>query len=187
MSVVRRQEQIINILSDINNPMPGSELAERLSVSRQIIVTDISVLRAKGFEITSTPKGYILASSGKQCQRIFKVHHDGKNCKDELFIFTDYGATIVDEFISHRAYGIIRAEINLHSRMDVEDFLQNVDSEKSALLSTLTNGYHYHTIAAPTVEILDKIENKLWEKGFLAKMLEYEPEPFAKDLSKRNK
>ena len=184
MNAIERQEQIINILNENYESISGTDLAKRLSVSRQIIVTDIAILRAKGFDITSTTKGYVLASE-KVCQRIFKVHHDKEACEEELSIFTDYGAVIVDEFISHKAYGLIRAELDLRSRIDVKEFLERVDESKGMLLSSMTGGYHYHTIIAPSVEVLDKIENKLWEKGFLAKMLEYEPEVFAKDLSNR--
>ena len=56
MNAIERQEQIINILNENYESISGTDLAKRLSVSRQIIVTDIAILRAKGFDITSTTK-----------------------------------------------------------------------------------------------------------------------------------
>ena len=42
----------------------------------------------------------------------------------------------------------------------------------------VTGGYHYHTIEAESEEILDDIQNELAEKGFLAKLQDYEPVDF---------
>lgn len=48
----------------------------------------------------------------------------------------------------------------------------------SSLLKNVTGGYHYHTIEAESEEILDDIQNELAEKGFLAKLQDYEPVDF---------
>ena len=45
-------------------------------------------------------------------------------------------------------------------------------------LKNVTGGYHYHTIEAESEEILDDIQNELAEKGFLAKLQDYEPVDF---------
>lgn len=45
-------------------------------------------------------------------------------------------------------------------------------------LSNVTGGYHYHTIEAESEEILNDIQNELAEKGFLAKLQDYEPVDF---------
>ena len=55
-----RRKQLLNILSSSNNPVSGGTLAKELNVSRQIIVQDISLLRANGSNIFSTYKGYLL-------------------------------------------------------------------------------------------------------------------------------
>lgn len=54
-----------NILSSSNNPVSGGTLAKELNVSRQIIVQDISLLRANGATIFSTNKGYLLQEDRK--------------------------------------------------------------------------------------------------------------------------
>jgi hypothetical protein len=43
-----------------------------------------------------------------------------------------------------------------------------------------TSGYHYHTVVAPTEALLDLIQDKLNERGFLAKLRDYEPVDFWK-------
>ena len=40
----------------------------------------------------------------------------------------------------------------------------------------ITDDFHYHTVAADSEETLDAIEARLKETGFLAPLLEYEPE-----------
>ena len=49
-----RRKQLLNILSYSNNPISGGTLSKELNVSRQIIVQDISLLRANGATIFST-------------------------------------------------------------------------------------------------------------------------------------
>ena len=43
-----RRNIILNIISNSEKPISGSELADKLSVSRQIIVQDIALLKAAG-------------------------------------------------------------------------------------------------------------------------------------------
>jgi len=186
MNANERREHIIDILNDYKDSISGTQLAKRLSVSRQIIVTDIAILRAKGINIISTPTGYVLTGD-KACERIFKVHHNEEEAEEELNLFVDCGGVVKDVFVSHRAYGIIKAKMDLRSRMDVEEFMETIKSGKSSMLSKITDGYHYHTVEARSEEVLDRIEDKLWEKGFLAKPLDYEPEEFVKNLSKRQR
>jgi transcriptional regulator of NAD metabolism len=155
-----------------------------LSVSRQVIVTDIAILRAEGFNIISTSQGYMTPEI-KQCKRIFKVHHTREECESELNLFVDCGAVVKDVFVSHRAYGVLRGELDIRSRLDVQAFLESIRSGKSTLLSSTTEGYHYHTLLAPSESVLDMIENRLWEMGFLAKTLDYEPEELKENIQER--
>lgn len=185
MNASERRDKIKELLASSPTPLSGSHLATLLNVSRQVIVTDIAILRAAGEEVESTPQGYRLAGE-KMCERVFKVHHTPDQSEMELDLFVDCGATVKDVFVSHRAYGTLRAELNIRSRMDVDTFMESIRSGKSSLLSNVTDGYHYHTVLAPSEEILDIIEDKLWEAGFLAKPLEYEPEEFRDNLRKRS-
>lgn len=62
MTGSERREKIIQFLLESKEPITGSALAARLSVSRQIIVQDIALLRAANTQIIATPKGYFILS-----------------------------------------------------------------------------------------------------------------------------
>ena len=60
-----RRTKLLDILSSSNSPVSGGTLSKKLDVSRQIIVQDISLLRANGATIFSTNKGYLLQEEKK--------------------------------------------------------------------------------------------------------------------------
>lgn len=177
MSGQERREQIVHLLSTRDKALSGSFLASQLDVSRQVIVQDIALLRANGMNILSTNRGYVLYQP-KECSRVFKEHHSDAETEEELFLIVDYGGTVKDVFVYHRVYGTVRAEMNIRSRRDVSRFLEDIRSGKSSLLKNITSGYHYHTVTAASEEVLDQIQEMLQEKGFLAKLQDYEPVDF---------
>ena len=75
-------------------------------------------------------------------------------------------------------YGVVRADMNIHTRRDVKKFLEGLSTGSSSLLKNVTGGYHYHTICAETDERLDEIQEALSKLGYLAKLQEYEPLEF---------
>lgn len=81
-------------------------------------------------------------------------------------------------FVYHKVYGVLRADMNIKSRRDIKNYLEEISSGKSSLLKNVTSGYHYHTILADSEEILDAIQEELQQKGFLAKLQDYEPVDF---------
>ena len=84
----------------------------------------------------------------------------------------------MDVFVYHKVYGVVKAELNLHSRRDIKDYMEEINNGNSSLLMNVTSGYHYHTIAAQDEKTLDIIQNELARLGFLAKLQEYEPVDF---------
>ena len=60
MDTKSRRQQVLQLLKNTKGPVTGSNLAKRFNVSRQIIVGDISVLRAGGITIYATPQGYFV-------------------------------------------------------------------------------------------------------------------------------
>ena len=60
MDAVQRRAALSDYLSQAAGPVSASVLAARFSVSRQIIVGDIALLRAGGLDIAATPRGYLL-------------------------------------------------------------------------------------------------------------------------------
>ena len=57
-----RRQHLLALLAEASPALTGGDLAQRLRVSRQVIVQDVAVLRAAGEEILATPQGYVLAS-----------------------------------------------------------------------------------------------------------------------------
>lgn len=169
-----RREALINILKKSSEPITGKKLSEELGVSRQVIVQDITVLRAKNYNIISYMNGYTLEKNEK-ISRVFKVIHSDEQTVDELNLFVDFGGEVEDVFVYHKVYGTMRGELNIRSRKDVEDYMKVLKSGKSSLLKNVTSGFHYHTVNAASEEVLDIIQEKLNEKGYLAKLQDYEP------------
>lgn len=172
-----RRKKLLNILSSSSTPVSGNVLSQELNVSRQIIVQDISHLRADGAVIFSTNRGYLLQEEKKH-SRVFKVFHADDQVEEELGLIVDAGGQIRDVFVYHKVYGVIRADMNIKSRRDIRSYMEEISTGKSSLLKNVTSGYHYHTIDAESEEILDAIQEELRQKGFLAKLQDYEPVDF---------
>ncbi len=168
-SDLRRKEIAERLLaSDV--PISGSELAKSFNVSRQIIVNDISLLKASGYEILSTHRGYVVGSS-PHATRVFKLKHTTEQTEDELNSIVDLGGTVVDVFVWHKVYGKVTAPLNIFSRLQVKQFIEGVRSGKSTELMNITGGYHYHTVRAESSETLDNIEALLTEKNYIAPII----------------
>ena len=172
-----RRAKIANILSSSAKPVPGVTLAKDLDVSRQIIVQDIALLRANGTDIVSTNRGYVIQGK-RACQRVFKVIHEDNQVEEELSLMVDNGGFVRDVFVYHKVYGVVRAEMNIKTRRDIKKYMEEISTGSSSLLKNVTGGYHYHTVEAESEEILDDIQEGLAQKGFLAKLQDYEPVNF---------
>ncbi|MTM62436.1 HTH domain-containing protein, partial [Turicibacter sanguinis] len=55
-----RRDEILEHLKQAGHPVKGSELAKMFAVSRQVIVQDIALIRAKGISVVATPSGYMI-------------------------------------------------------------------------------------------------------------------------------
>lgn len=172
-----RRKKILHDLREETAPLSAAKLASRCGVSRQVIVQDVALLRANGEDIQATSSGYLLSKEVEK-SRVFKSFHKDGETDAELALCVDLGGCVKDVFVYHRAYGVIRAELNINSRLDIQRFLKDVSEGKSKLLKNTTSGYHYHTVTAPSEEILDLIQDALMERGFLAPLTDYEPVDF---------
>ncbi len=168
MKADERRKGIVNLLLSSAKPVSGGELACYFGVSRQIVVSDISVLKGSGYEILSTHSGYVIQKS-PLAQRVFKLHHTTAQTEDELTTIIDEGGTVVDVFVWHKVYGKLTANLNIHTHHHIKQFIEGVRTGKSTELMNITGGYHYHTIRAESEEILDRIFEKLNKKGYIAK------------------
>ena len=167
MKAKERKRAIINLLITKKQAITGGDLAKTFGVSRQIIVRDIVALKEAGYEILSTHYGYLLGKA-PFAERVLKVYHTTEQTEDELTTIVDLGGSVADVFVEHKVYGKIDVPLNLFSKVAVDEFMKSVRSGKSSELMNITGGYHYHTIYADSEEILDKIENALNEKGYIA-------------------
>ena len=170
MSGEDRRKEIIQILEKSEKPVSGLMLSKKMQVSRQVIVQDMTLLRANGYSIYSTNRGYLVEKK-KEAVRVLKVIHSDEDVEKELNTIVDMGGKVQNVFVYHKVYGVVKADMNIKSRMDIR-------TGKSSLLKNVTSGYHYHTITADSEEILDMIQEKLQELGFLAKLQDYEPVDF---------
>lgn len=173
----QRREKIIHILQNHKEAVSGVALANELGVSRQVIVQDIALLRAKAYEILSTNRGYVLEEK-EECTRVFKVIHTDQEVEEELQTIVDLGGWVKDVFVYHKVYGVLKAEMNIRSRRNIAEYMEDLKNGKSSLLKNVTSGYHYHTVMASDENTLDLIQQALFEHGFLAKLQEYEPVNF---------
>jgi len=169
-----RRSEIIKILLASTAPVSAATLAKNFGVSRQVIVQDIALLRMAGNDILSFARGYRMTENSAH-RRVLKVRHTEDDVEKELNLIVDMGGTVVDVFIYHRSYGTVRANMNIKSRLDIKNFLSDIKSGKSSLLSNATSGYHYHTVEAESDEMLDAITAELDKAGFIAPLQEYEP------------
>ena len=177
MSGEERRGKIIQALKNSDKAVSATTLAKEFDVSRQVIVQDVALLRANGKNIFSTNRGYLIQED-EETTRVFKVQHEDDEVEKELTTIVDLGGTVEDVFVYHKVYGVLRAEMNIKSRMDIRNYMEEIRSGKSSLLKNVTAGYHYHTVRAERVEILDMIQEELQKKGLLAKLQDYEPVDF---------
>lgn len=161
-----RRQEILKNIKESDRPVSGSKLAKDYDVSRQVIVQDIALLRASGYDIISTNRGYVL--EGQTCaERVFKVRHTDEQLETELCTIVDLGGQVKNVMVNHKVYGHIEAELGITSRRKVKEFLADIESGKSTPLKNITSDYHYHTVTADSEETLDLIEEELRKLGFL--------------------
>jgi hypothetical protein len=179
MSGEARREKLVEILQHSDTVMSGEKLSSLLHVSRQVIVQDISLLRAANVEILSTTRGYYIESEKKPyAERVFKVFHEENQIMQEMNLVVDLGGCLVDVFVYHKVYGVVKAQMNVRSRRDAQEYLNEIEAGKSKPLLHLTSGYHYHTVRAESEQVLDLIQEELKKQGFLAQLLQHEPVDF---------
>lgn len=169
MNANLRREKILTLLRGADAPMSATAIASLFSVSRQIIVGDIALLRAGGEKVLATPRGYILEKNelSSQCERRIVSCHSDDRMGEELYTVVDLGGTVLDVTVEHSVYGEICAPLHMTSRFDVDAFLLKCETSGARPLCDLTGGVHLHTIRCANETVMARIENALREKGFL--------------------
>jgi transcriptional regulator of NAD metabolism len=165
-----RRSLILQLLKDSAVPIKGSELAARTNVSRQVIVGDITLLKAKNEPIIATSQGYMYFNPNNAIpsfEKIIACFHSPDKTEEELTLLVENGVTVKDVKIEHPVYGDLTASIMVSNRFEVHEFMAKIKSTKAAFLSELTGGYHLHTLTASSEANLVRAEQVLLKAGFL--------------------
>ncbi|GGG27452.1 transcriptional regulator [Lysinibacillus alkalisoli] len=165
----QRRAKIMELLREADTPITGTALAKVANVSRQVIVTDMTLLKARNEPILATSQGYVYMpkESTPLYERIVACQHTPAQTEEELFAIVDCGVMVKNVIIEHGVYGDLTASIHVSNRLEVKQFLQKVAEEQAMYLSALTDGTHLHTLVAPTTAMLDCAEQALRDSGFL--------------------
>lgn len=150
-------------------PYTGTELSKLMNVSRQVIVNDINLLKAKSEPIISTSQGYLYfqEQTATKFEQTIVCHHSAEDTIDELYTIVDCGVTINNVTIEHPVYGDITASMHLSNRLEIDQFVEKIKKTNAPLLSALTDGTHLHKISAHSEKALEKAIVALQEKGYL--------------------
>ena len=167
MDATYRREKIFEMIKQHQAPLSASSLAKTFNVSRQVIVGDVALLRARGHEIVATARGYIMPTYENQYIGAVVCRHAPEHTAAELYAIVDTGATVVNIVIEHDLYGEIIGNLNLSGRSDVDVFINAAKASKNKLLSELTMGMHLHTISCRDAHHFEQVCRALSAKGFL--------------------
>ena len=167
MNAAQRRKRILDELRAAQGPLSATALAQRLSVSRQIIVGDVALLRAAGETVTATPRGYVLDRPLPGLVRTVACLHSGADMERELTLMVDQGCTVENVIVEHPVYGQLTGPLRLSSRYEVAQFVARCQEAEAAPLSQLTEGVHLHTLLCPDRGAADRVEKALEALGFL--------------------
>lgn len=169
MTNEQRRKEILEILSNAERAISATTLAEKFSVTRQIIVADIALLRAAGSSIRAEHRGYVIDRQHKGVQKKIVCSHDKEGTRDEFYAIVDNGGILLDVQVEHPIYGQISANLSIASRYDADEFIRATSASGAAHLSQLTGGIHIHTVVAPDEQSFERIYAELDRCGVLVK------------------
>ena len=162
-----RRQKVLEVLQSATGPVSAATLAGEFSVSRQVIVGDIALLRAAGIEISATPRGYVILREVSGITRQVACQHASDVMETELNVMVDNGCTVVDVIVEHPIYGQLTGPLHLSSRYDVQQFIQRCAQSSAHPLSHLTEGIHLHTLSCPTEDAFLRTKKVLEDMGIL--------------------
>ena len=167
MDAQARRQGIAKSLEQAKGPVSATVLAKKFSVSRQIIVGDVALLRASGMDISATPRGYILPAVSAGAKHTLACRHNGDQMEQELNAIVDQGCTVVDVIVEHPIYGQITGPLQLSNRYEVAQFVELIAKQEAAPLSALTDGIHLHTVLCPDEAAFGRVKDSLKQLNLL--------------------
>lgn len=172
MQADARRRAILDILRKAQQPISATALAGRFSVSRQVIVGDVALLRTAGEAISATPRGYVMQQSPSGIIHQIACRHDTAGMEAELNAIVDHGCVVVDVVVEHPIYGQLTGALQMSSRYDVQQFIRRCQDSDARPLSDLTGGIHLHTIACPDEAAFDRVCQALAQLNILLESAE---------------
>ena len=167
MRAEERRQAILNTLNHAGQPVSATALARQFSVSRQIVVGDIALLRAAGANISATPRGYVVLRDAAGLVRRVACQHDSAGMEAALNAMVDQGCTVLDVIVDHPIYGQLTGPLQLSSRYDVSQFIARCARAEARPLSDLTGGIHLPTLSCPDEAAFERVETALRDMGVL--------------------
>lgn len=165
-----RQELILKSLKTEQQPITGNDFAKKTNVSRQVIVQDVSILKAKNEPIIATSQGYMYIKKptfDTAHRHIIACKHSPDQTHKELTIIVDHGVMVKDVTVEHPVYGDLTASLMVSNRHEVQQFIKRIQDTNAAYLSTLTEGIHMHTLEADTPGKMEAACKDLQAAGIL--------------------
>ena len=166
MTAADRRRSILSALQTAHGPLSATTLAGKLSVSRQVIVGDVALLRASGADITATPRGYVLGSPSG-LRRSVACRHEPEQMERELQLMLAHGCTVEDVVVEHAVYGQLIARLDISCRYDLVEFTRRISESDALPLASLTGGIHLHTLRCPNEDAFSALLDSLRREGFL--------------------
>jgi transcriptional regulator of NAD metabolism len=169
MEACERRDEIVRILASSSEPVTGASLASALGVTRQVIVQDVAVIRARGEAIIATPRGYTRWAGAKPAGviKLIAVRHNFAQTQEELLVMVNAGVEVIDVIVEHPVYGQLTGQLSISTPEDVLKFMDTIERTQAGLLSSLTDGTHLHTVKASNSRQIENLEQVLLNKGFL--------------------
>lgn len=167
MNAAQRRAYIMQRLHDATQPVSATVLSGELSVSRQIIVGDVALLRASGEAIIATARGYQVERRQGGTRYTVACRHDGAGMERELNLMVDHGCTVETVTVEHSVYGQLMGRLDISSRYDVRDFIRRVEESGAKPLSDLTDGIHLHALVCPSEAAFQALLEALREAEIL--------------------
>lgn len=167
MQAEDRRNAIQELLQKSTQPVSASVLAGWFSVSRQIIVGDIALLRAAGADISATPRGYVVLGETGGLTRQIACQHGADGMKMELDMIVDQGCTVLDVIVEHPIYGQLTGPLQLSNRYEVSQFIERCQAADAQPLSNLTEGIHLHTLSCPDEASYQRVCQQLHQQRIL--------------------
>ncbi|MBT9156933.1 MAG: putative transcription repressor NiaR [Firmicutes bacterium] len=172
MTNEERRAAILRALSDSKRPITGAQFSGTFGVTRQVIVADVAILRARNEPIVATTQGYIIlyASPGTVVRQTIAARHSAsaEDLQAELYTIVDNGGTVLDVTVEHPVYGEITGTLRLSSRAEIDMFIAKLTQAGAEPLLVLTGGLHLHTVEGRDEQVIERVLHALAANGYLA-------------------